>query len=98
MIKVRRGSATEHEEYAEHFIVDGNIVPRRTEVSVNLYSILNHRDYFLDPFAFRPERWLDDEQPGPEANEARAIMRQAHISFGIGERSCPGKTVAYTEA
>ncbi|KJZ72777.1 hypothetical protein HIM_07852 [Hirsutella minnesotensis 3608] len=81
-------------------VVDGNVIPYGTEVSVHLYSILHNAEFFPAPFAFQPERWLIEER-GPAARqeaEARlAIMRQAHVAFGIGERVCAGKSMAYQE-
>ncbi|KAI1383435.1 cytochrome P450 [Hypoxylon trugodes] len=40
-------------------VVDGHVIPHRTAVGVSLYSVLHNEAYFPEPFAFRPEQWLD---------------------------------------
>ncbi|KAF4589674.1 cytochrome P450 [Ophiocordyceps camponoti-floridani] len=84
----------------EPWVVDGHVIPPGTEAAVHLYSILHHPEYFPDPFAFKPERWLEEDEggaAGTEAQEARATARRAQVSFGMGERSCAGKAMAYME-
>jgi len=72
--------------------VDGQVIPRGTAVGVSLYSLLHNPDYFPEPFAFRPERWL-----GPE-DDARTKMRRAFAPFALGDRGCAGKAMTYLEA
>ncbi|KAI1123712.1 cytochrome P450 [Nemania abortiva] len=83
------------------FVVDGHIVPPGTEVGVHLWAIMHDPENFEDPFTFIPERWLSptDEDGGDtaERREARARMRRAHVAFGLGDRSCAGKSMAYME-
>ncbi|RDA90106.1 hypothetical protein CP533_2582 [Ophiocordyceps camponoti-saundersi (nom. inval.)] len=86
----------------EEWVVDGHVIPPGTEAAVHLYSVLHHPEYFPEPFAFKPERWLEEEDDGgnklsAEAEEARATARRAQVSFGMGERSCAGKAMAYME-
>ncbi|KJZ79629.1 hypothetical protein HIM_01098 [Hirsutella minnesotensis 3608] len=83
------------EDSTEPFVVDGHVIPRGTEVSIHLYSIVHNAEYFTEPFTFRPDRWLDEG--GPETEEQRATMRLAQVSFGVGDRSCAGKSMAYME-
>lgn len=73
----------------EAFVVDGHVIPPGTMVVVNTYCIMHNQAYFPDPFAFRPERWLDD------ANSK--TLRQAFVPFGMGEAMCLGKGMAYLE-
>ncbi|KAH9986935.1 cytochrome P450 [Xylariaceae sp. FL0662B] len=84
------------------FVVDGHAIPPGTEVGVHLWAIMYDPTYFEDPFAFRPERWLLPQDGtaslSPREREARATMRRAHVSFGLGDRSCAGKSMAYMEA
>ncbi|KAI0146893.1 cytochrome P450 [Xylariaceae sp. FL1272] len=85
------------------FIVDGHVIPPGTEVGVHLWAIMHDPDNFDDPFTFRPERWLlpdaeDGDETAGEARKSRARMRRAHVAFGLGERSCAGKSMAYMEA
>ncbi|KAI1370306.1 cytochrome P450 [Hypoxylon crocopeplum] len=81
----------------ELFAVDGHIIPPGTEVAVNLYSLLHNEEYFPEPFAFRPERWIAPEHETGQQREARAIMRLAFQPFLLGDRGCAGKAVAYLE-
>lgn len=71
------------------FVVDGHVIPRGTMVVVNTYCIMHNEEYFPDPFAFKPERWLD------EANSK--TLRRAFVPFGTGEAMCLGKGIAYLE-
>ncbi|KAI0876291.1 cytochrome P450 [Hypoxylon argillaceum] len=84
------------------FVVDGHVVPPGTEVGVHLWAIMHNPEYFEDPFAFRPERWLSptdgDAEETAEGRKSRAQMRRAHVAFGLGDRSCAGKSMAYMEA
>ncbi|KAI1253593.1 hypothetical protein MGN70_005803 [Eutypa lata] len=79
----------------EPLVVDGHVIPPGTLVGVGTYSLMHNPEYFPEPFAFRPERWLEDE--APEEKEARATMRRAFIPFILGDRGCAGKAVAYLE-
>ncbi len=74
---------------SEPFVVDGHVIPPGTMVVVNTYRIMHNQAYFSDPFAFQPERWLD------EANSE--TMRRAFVPFGTGEAMCLGKSMAYLE-
>lgn len=80
---------------SEPLVVDGHVIPPGTLVGVGTYSLMHNPEYFPEPFAFRPERWLEDE--APEEKEARATMRRAFIPFILGDRGCAGKAVAYLE-
>ncbi|KAI0451920.1 cytochrome P450 [Xylaria acuta] len=83
------------------FVVDGHVIPPGTEVGVHLWAIMHDPDYFEEPFSFIPERWLlpldKDASDTTEKREARARMRRAHVAFGLGDRSCAGKSMAYME-
>lgn len=54
------------------------------------------QDYFPDPFAYKPERWL--EPNGEEgAPGSRKTMNDAFVPFSNGQRGCAGKPMAYLE-
>ncbi|KAK3324432.1 cytochrome P450 [Cercophora scortea] len=74
----------------EPFVVGGHVIPPGTMVVVNTYCIMHNPTYFPDPFAFQPERWLDDS-----ANSE--TLRRAFVPFGTGEATCLGKGMAYLE-
>ncbi|KAF1959963.1 cytochrome P450 monooxygenase-like protein [Byssothecium circinans] len=82
----------------EPLVIDGHVVPAGTWVGVNMYSIHHNEDYFPNPFAFKPERWLGGEDDSAPENTARKSLREVFSPFGIGSRACTGKTMAYLEA
>ncbi|WP_433825581.1 cytochrome P450 [Actinoplanes sp. CA-015351] len=45
---------------------------------------------FPEPDAFRPQRWLDEAEPG------KGDLR--YLPFGAGPRACPGRSLALMEA
>ncbi|KAF2963726.1 hypothetical protein GQX73_g9841 [Xylaria multiplex] len=77
------------EGYADRqpFMVDGHIIPPGVVVGVNIHSVHYNEEYFPEPFAFRPERWLDDSK----------TMGDAFMPFSTGPRGCAGKAMAYLE-
>lgn len=75
----------------ETFVVDGNAIPPGTQVAVSNYSLHRDPDLFPEPFSFRPERWIHPDQ------EWVVQMRRAFTPFGVGDRSCAGKPMAYLE-
>ncbi|KAK5995094.1 Cytochrome P450 monooxygenase AKT7 [Cladobotryum mycophilum] len=89
------------ESSTEPFIVDGHVIPPGIEVGINMYGISHNADYFPNPYAFKPERRLGPNDGGapnsPEQDEIRAKMRAAQVYFGLGDRGCIGKDMAYME-
>jgi len=67
-------------------------VPERTQI----WGVLRHDSvserHFVDPHAFRPERWLEDALPPLSSAAKRAAM-----PFGSGPRMCPGRYLALLE-
>ncbi|KAI0481677.1 cytochrome P450 [Xylaria cf. heliscus] len=80
------------DERRKPFVVDGHVIPPGTQVGVSTYALHHDEDYFSAPFAFRPERWLTEDQ----ATLSR--MHSAFCAFSLGPRGCAGKTMAYLEA
>lgn len=91
-----------HPSSTEPFIVDGQVIPPGTQVAINAWSILHTAEYFPEPFSFRPDRWLSPKvgsAPNPlQTEEVRAKMRLANVGFGLGDRNCAGRSMAYLEA
>lgn len=85
----------------EPFIVDGHVIPPKTQVAVSLYSLMHNEKYYPEPFVFRPERWLAAPEGSPEDSDEhraqREKMRKAFSPFSLGERNCAGKNMAYLE-
>lgn len=73
------------------FTIDGQAVPYDTQVGVSAYCIHHNEKYFPEPFAFRPERWLEADK------ETLRRMHSAFLPFSVGPRGCAGKSFAYLE-
>ncbi|RWA04932.1 hypothetical protein EKO27_g10173 [Xylaria grammica] len=86
-----RGLARE-EEGRGPWTVDGHIIPNGTQVDVNIYSLHHNEDYFPNPFSFRPERWLVDN------DEELRRVHSAFADFSTRARGCAGKPMAYLES
>ncbi len=62
------------------------VVPAQSAVSISILLLHHREDLYPEPFAFRPERWLD-HKPGT----------YEWIPFGGGTRRCLGATLAMAE-
>jgi cytochrome P450 len=62
------------------------VVPAGSAVGVSILLVHHREDIYPDPFAFRPERWLD-RKPGT----------YEWIPFGGGTRRCLGASLAMAE-
>lgn len=67
--------------------VDGIHVPEGMTVGISTYALHHDTDIFPDPFAYNPDRWLQQPQD--------RRMQAAFNPFLKGPRMCPGQTVAY---
>jgi cytochrome P450 len=76
--------------------VDGQYIPEGTVVGVSPYVIHHNPEYFPEPFAYRPERWILNEKMGV-TEDSLAAARAAFCPFSQGSRGCIGKKVACTE-
>ncbi|KAK5123937.1 hypothetical protein LTR85_002134 [Meristemomyces frigidus] len=63
-------------------------LPAGTQVGMQPYTLHFNPDVFSEPFAYKPERWLDD--PTPE-------MQRDAIPFGLGSRQCIARNLATME-
>lgn len=64
------------------------VIPAGTIVASGIYSLLLNDDiYSPDPYAFRPERWIEN----------RENAEKGFYPFSTGSRGCPGKNLAYLE-
>lgn len=73
--------------------IDGNYLPAGVDVGVPIYAIHHNPEYYPDPFAFKPERWLSTETP----MEAVERAQSAHCPFMHGSRGCVGRGVALAQ-
>jgi cytochrome P450 len=62
------------------------VVPAQTAISVSILLVHHREDLYPEPFAFRPERWLD-RKPGT----------YEWLPFGGGTRRCLGAALAMAE-
>jgi cytochrome P450 len=74
-------------------IVDGEYFQPGIDLGVGIYSIHHNAEYFPEPFAFRPERWLVSESSSASVKKAQS----AFCPFSTGSRGCVGKSVAITQ-
>ncbi|KAB8071863.1 cytochrome P450 [Aspergillus leporis] len=68
------------------------VIPPRTVISMDIYSVSHDEEIFPDSYTFKPERWLGD----PVAPDGKKLTRYL-VSFGRGTRSCLGINLAQAE-
>lgn len=66
-------------------------LPPGTIVSVQIHTLHHNPAVFLEPYEFRPERWLDSP---PELLDK---MNRDHIPFSLGSRGCIARNLAMME-
>jgi cytochrome P450 len=71
---------------AGRFLIDGTPIPEGTNIGVNTYSMHHNEPYFPEPWTFRPERFLGDEDC------VRNDVKAAFVPFSFGPRGCAGKS------
>lgn len=76
--------------------VDGHLFPENTVVGVNHYSIHHVPEYYPEPFAYKPSRWIVDPANGV-TQESVDLARSAFCPFSIGPRACIARNMAYME-
>ncbi|KAK6214188.1 hypothetical protein LQW54_004614 [Pestalotiopsis sp. IQ-011] len=76
-----------------------SLVPAGTMVGLNPWVVHRNRDaYGEEADAFRPERWLRDENETEDEFRGRLRrMNDASLAFGAGGRSCIGKHISIME-
>ncbi|RDW74792.1 hypothetical protein BP6252_05934 [Coleophoma cylindrospora] len=76
--------------------IGGHYFPKSTILGTSAYCLQHNDDSFLDPFTYRPERWIVDEGNGVTVEDL-AAAKAAFIPFSLGSRGCVGKSLAYAE-
>ena len=69
---------------AVDFEFDGVKIPKGTSIFWNVAATNYDDAYYVKPFEFRPERWIESRRP-----PATALP-----TFGAGSRDCAGKLFA----
>jgi cytochrome P450 family 6 len=59
------------------------IIPKGTDIHINIYSLHHDPEYFPNPEKFDPERF--------SAENAASIVPFSYFPFGGGQRSCVGR-------
>lgn len=71
-------------------------LPAGTLVSVQIATLHHNPAVFAAPHAFRPERWLDDDDDAPPP-AVRDKMNRDHVPFLLGSRQCIARSLAMLE-
>jgi cytochrome P450 len=74
--------------------ISGEYFPPGTIVGVSSYTIHHNVEYFPEPFKFKPERWINENQDNDSGVQR---THEAFFGFSQGPRGCVGKHLAYTE-
>lgn len=78
--------------------VGGYFFPEDAKVSTCLYCLSYNKEAYPEPFRFRPERWLrQDEDPEGDSAGSVAAADSAFCAFSMGTRGCVGKNMAWME-
>lgn len=78
-------------------VLDGMSFPEGMELGVPFWSLNRRPEYFDDPLAYRPERWVPVAQGG-EGLQAGVGQAAAFTLFGQGRFTCLGHHLAMQEA
>ncbi|KAJ3842653.1 cytochrome P450 [Lentinula raphanica] len=82
---------------SEDFTYNGQFIPKGTVVVLNCYTMHHNPERYEDPWAFNPDRYLNDELSCAESAKLSNVMDRDHWTFGAGRRICPGIHVAERE-
>ena len=81
--------------------VNKEFFPTGTVIGIPTYALHHNEEYFEQPFAYRPERWLPNHGPNAEqegvSSEVLALQKKAFVPFSLGPRACIGRNVALME-
>ena len=79
-----------------HALRDATVADVAVPKGTMIWGVMRHdsldAQHFIDPLAFKPERWLPETQPPLTTAAKRAAM-----PFGSGPRMCPGRYLALLE-
>ncbi|PFH47460.1 hypothetical protein AMATHDRAFT_50287 [Amanita thiersii Skay4041] len=75
----------------------GQYIPRNTVMVLNCYTLHHDPVRYPDPFAFKPERYINDSYSSYESANLGNPMERDHWTFGIGRRICTGMLFAERE-
>jgi cytochrome P450 len=68
---------------------------------ISTARINRHPEIFQKPFAFLPERWLEEEEDMfndlEAASQDKGLMNSTYLTFSKGTHMCLGMNLAYLE-
>ncbi|KAI9276734.1 cytochrome P450 [Phascolomyces articulosus] len=76
-------------ETTEDVEYQGYIIPKGTAVLANTFTMNFNEEFYDDPKAFIPERYMNDQRPLSVSVNASVKTRDQFV-FGWGRRLCPG--------
>lgn len=76
--------------------VDGIYIPEGTQIGTSSFSLMHQDAIYQDPWIFRPERWIVDEQTGVTAEDV-ARAKTGFFPFSAGVGNCAGMKLAMLE-
>ncbi|KAK4187659.1 putative cytochrome P450 E-class, group I [Podospora australis] len=97
------GGLLPREVLPDGMTIDGEQIPAGTVVGTPHYTIHHNPNYYPDPFAYVPERWIVSSSPSGEKDVSGMDEERVHLAqsafcpFSIGPRGCIGKGLAYVE-
>lgn len=81
-------------------VIQGQFFPAGVNIGTSPYALGYNKDVFVDPFKFRPERWV----VGEKGDAGKTVLREtvheqerALSAFSAGSRGCVGKNLAWME-
>ncbi|KAI1938779.1 hypothetical protein LOZ57_006325 [Ophidiomyces ophidiicola] len=83
--------------------IDGHYLPGGIDVGTPCYTIHRHPEYYREPLAYLPERWIEgsmcqtDNKIWVSSKDDVEIARKAFCPFSFGPRGCIGKSMALME-
>lgn len=77
---------------ADGIWINGKYIPKGVDIGISPYAFHHNEDIFPDSYKFKPERWVESQDP-----ELIEKARLAFSPFSLGTRACAGRTMAYTE-
>ncbi|RMX80617.1 hypothetical protein D0867_16369, partial [Hortaea werneckii] len=84
-------------EALEDDVYDGYLIKKGTMLHANHFLISREENMYPKPNQFVPERWLDPSYPTYKEPLTEFPNLRGDISFGYGNRSCPGVDLTYFE-
>ncbi|KAI9046668.1 hypothetical protein LZ554_009409 [Drepanopeziza brunnea f. sp. 'monogermtubi'] len=72
------------------FAVDGEWIPRGTEIYTSAWTVTHNPQIFRDPMKFDPSRWM-------MSSEKVTALKEASQPFSLGPRGCLGRNFALME-